>query len=463
MQRRASQRFTRLAYKSPDDAIFGEAPKPVTTGFEVTIGGGHVLPEVDFTLPTMTIALDTWKEVQTQFQHMTRGVLSRAAQLECPALGLEIEHLYELTTNPDWGADITRQTKSIMEEAHRKTGLRSSLRVTVADVREADRPPKMRTGTGFSKIMESMEKCAESGADILTIESTGGKELFDKAIMKGDVPAILYSLGVLACCDMRYLWRHIADVALKHQVIPGGDSACAFANTSMQLANQNYIPKVLAALVRAVSSVRSLCAFEEGAVGPGKDCGYENPVMKIIAGVPIAMEGKSAACAHSSPLGNISSAICDFWTNESVQNVRLLGGQAPDVFTEMLIYDCRLMNAATDIHQAKILRKLLVESDRHRDPQALFLDPEVCFGLAEAIVSESDDYKRTLKAAKFACNAMRQSANDKTVQTSAIEAKWLDRMEKTISSMPDNPDGLSEKITKSWPGVFSPSEYGQSI
>lgn len=463
MQRRESHRFTRLAYKSPDDAIFGEAPKPVTTGFGVTIGGGQVLPEVDFTLPTMTIASDTWKEVQNQFQQMTQGVLSRAVQLECPALGLEIEHLYELTTNPDWGAEITRQAKSIMEEVNRKTGLRSSLRVTVADVREADRPPKMRTGTGFSKIMESMEKCAESGADILTIESTGGKELFDKAIMKGDVPAILYSLGVLACSDMRYLWRHIEDVAVKHQITPGGDSACAFANTSMQLANQNYIPKVLAALVRAVSSVRTLCAFEEGAVGPGKDCGYENPVMKIIAGVPIAMEGKSAACAHSSPLGNISSAICDFWTNESVQNVRLLGGQAPDVFTEMLIYDCRLMNTATDIHQAKILRTLLVESDRHRDPQALFLDPEVCFGLAEAIVSESDDYKRTLKAAKFACNAMRQSAKDKTVQTSAIEAKWLDRMEKTISSMPDNSDGLLEKITKSWPGIFSPSEYGLTI
>ena len=78
--------------------------------------------------------------------------------------------------------------------------------------------------------------------------------------------------------------------------------------------------------------------------------------MKIIAGVPIAMEGKSAACAHSSPLGNIASAVCDFWTNESVQNVRLLGGQAPDVFTEMLIYDCRLMNTARETHNAKMLR-----------------------------------------------------------------------------------------------------------
>ena len=460
MQKGEPHRFTGLAYKSPDDVIFGQAPNPISAGFNVTIGGGLVLPEVDFTLPTMAISSETWKDVQTQFQQMIRGVLSRAVQLECPALGLEIEHLYELTTNPEWGADITRQAKSIMEEVYRKNGLRSSLRVTVADVREADRPPKMRTGVGFKRIMDSMEKCAASGADILTIESTGGKELFDRAIMKGDVPAILYSLGVLGCMDMRYLWRHISAVAAKHRVIAGGDSACAFANTSMQLANQNYIPKVLAALVRAVSSVRSLCAFEEGAVGPGKDCGYENPVMKIIAGVPIAMEGKSAACAHSSPLGNIASAMCDFWTDESVQNVRLLGGQAPDVFTEMLIYDCRLMNTARETHNAKMLRDLLVESDRHRDPQALFLDPEVCFGLAEAIVNESDDYHRILSAARFACNAMHEAVNNKTLQTSAIETKWLDRIEKTVSSIPDDSDQLLTKITQCWPGVFIPTEYG---
>ena len=259
MQRGESHRFTGLAYKSPDDVIFGQAPNPISAGFNVTIGGGLVLPEVDFTLPTMTISSDTWKDVQTQFQQMIRGVLSRAVQLECPALGLEIEHLYELTTNPEWGADITRQAKSIMEEAYRKNGLRSSLGVTVADVREADRPPKMRTGVGFKRIMDSMEKCAASGADILTIESTGGKELFDRAIMKGDVPAILYSLGVLGCMDMRYLWRHISAVAAKHRVIAGGDSACAFANTSMQLANQNYIPKVLAAFVRSFISAKSVC------------------------------------------------------------------------------------------------------------------------------------------------------------------------------------------------------------
>ena len=85
---------------------------------------------------------------------------------------------------------------------------------------------------------------------------------------------------------------------------------------------------------------------ERGAVGPSKDCAYEGPILKAISGVPIAMEGKSATCAHFSPLGNIAAAMCDLWSNESVQNVRLLAGMAPTCYLEQLIYDCRLMNCA---------------------------------------------------------------------------------------------------------------------
>jgi len=81
----------------------------------------------------------------------------------------------------------------------------------------------------------------------------------------------------------------------------------------------------------------------------------------------------------------------------------------PRVCAEMLIYDCRLMNTAHNLHESKVLRKLFVESDRYRDPQALFLDPEVYFSLAKVIVSESDDYRRTLRTAVFACNTMREA------------------------------------------------------
>ena len=97
----------------------------------------------------------------------------------------------------------------------------------------------------------------------------------------------------------------------------------------MVLANKGYIPKVFAAVVRVISSVRSMIAIEEGAKGPHKDCGYEGVYVKAITGIPISAEGKSSACAHLSPVGNIAACVADLWSNESVQNVKLLGGRLP--------------------------------------------------------------------------------------------------------------------------------------
>ena len=137
------------------------------------------------------------------------------------------------------------------------------------------------------------------------------------------------------------------------------------------------IPRVFAAVVRAVSAVRTLVGYECGCVGPGKDCGYENPILKAITGFPMAMEGKTAACAHLSPLGNIAAATCDTWSNESVQNIKLLGGMAPTCYVEQLIYDCRLMNRRlpTAGTRALLYRKWMVASDAALDPQAYILTP----------------------------------------------------------------------------------------
>ena len=167
--------------------------------------------------------------------------------------------------------------------------------------------------------------------------------------MFGDSPGIVLALGILAPRDVAWLWGEIVSICAAHDgVVAGADSACGFANTAMQLAHQRMLPEVLAAVVRAMSAVRSLAAFEQGAVGPSKDCAYEGPVIKAITGRPISMEGKSASCAHFSPVGNIAAAMCDLWSNESVQNVRLLSGNAPEAFAELLAYDCRLMNTASE-------------------------------------------------------------------------------------------------------------------
>ncbi|MCX7719391.1 MAG: hypothetical protein N2111_13455 [Candidatus Sumerlaeaceae bacterium] len=450
-----------LSCASAGEMVYGTALKPVTCGHGVVIGGGCVLPEVNFTLPPMELSDSNLTEVRKRFIGMTDRILTRAAALGQEALVLEFEQLYELTRNPAWGAAITADIKAVMDEHHAARGIRSALRVTVADTREQDRPPRMRTGAQLQNMLQAFDQCAERGADILSIESTGGKELSDPALLQGDLPAIVYALGVLAHRDMEFLWGHIVDIAGRRGVVPGGDTACGFANTAMQLAHQRMVPKVLAAVLRLLVAPRSLVAVEMGARGPLKDCGYENPVIKFITGVPISMEGKSSACAHSSPLGNIAGCLCDLWSNESVQDVRLLGGYAPEVFTEILAYDCRLMNAAAQAGHARLLRDLMARSDESEDVQALMMTPAVMHEAAQRIVAAGPDgYSRTVALARFAIEVIAAARDEKRVPMPPAEERWFARMEKAVAALPDDPAQLRDEVEENYPGVFLPAEYG---
>jgi methanol--5-hydroxybenzimidazolylcobamide Co-methyltransferase len=242
--------------------------------------------------------------------------------------------------------------------------------------------------------------------------------------------------------DMRFLWRNLKQIADRHNVHCAGDTACGFANTAMVLAEQKMIPRVFAAVVRAISAVRSLVAYECGAVGPGKDCGYENIILKAITGYPMAMEGKTAACAHLSPAGNIAMAACDTWSNESVQNIKLLGGMAPTCYMEQLIYDCRLMNQA--LRQGKdaalMLQSWAVASDARLDPQAFVLAPDNAIQIAAAIVGAKSDYRAGQAAGLCAVRLMKQALEQDRLKVSVRERPWLDQMEAALLDLPEEED-----------------------
>jgi methanol--5-hydroxybenzimidazolylcobamide Co-methyltransferase len=256
-----------------------------------------------------------------------------------------------MTEHPAWGLDIAKILLEGMQREKDRSGLKSVLRMTPNDNREFERPPLMRRGRYWDAMLELFDGSAAAGAELLSIESVGGKELHDDALVNGDLAASLFSLCILGERDMRFLWTTSKRSPTKHGVKCAGDTACGFGNTAMVLAEQKMIPRVFAAVVRAITAVRSLVAYECGAVGPGKDCGYENPILKAITGCPMAMEGKTSACAHLSPMGNLAAACCDTWSNESVQNIKLLGGMAPTCYMEQLAYDCRLMNTARSSRQ----------------------------------------------------------------------------------------------------------------
>ena len=451
----------RLAINDPDALIFGSAPKPLRCGFDLTIGGGEVYPEVNFTLPAIAITAGTWPQIVAQYEDIAVQVLRRATALQVPGIVLEFELLPAMTEVPEWGAEITALLHRHLEKAHEKTGLRSALRVTPTDIRDQSKPPLLRKGEACEKLMRSFELCVEAGADIVSIESVGGKEVHDQALMYGDVRGMLFALGVLAPRDMAWLWRQIVEMCRGRGTAPGGDSACGFANTAMQLAHQKMLPEVLAAVVRAASAVRSLVAFEQGAVGPSKDCAYEGPILKAITGCPIAMEGKSAACAHFSPVGNIAAAACDLWSNESVQNVRLLSGNAPEVFTELLAYDCRLMNTAARRGGAKNLRDWLTESDEWKSPQAAVLSPKATIRIASAIVREESAYRRTVAAATEAVAIIGEGIEEGRWNAPPKERQWLKRIECVLAELPAEEEELLASEGAS--GLFDRESYGLGV
>jgi methanol--5-hydroxybenzimidazolylcobamide Co-methyltransferase len=270
---------------------------------------------------------------------------------------------------------------------------------------------------------------------------------------------MIFALGVLAPRDMEFLWRRIVDICGRHNVVPGADSACGFANTAMQLASQGMVSEVLAAVVRAASAVRSLVAYECGARGPSKDCAYEGPVIKAITGTPIAMEGKSASCAHFSPVGNVAAAMCDLWSNESVQNVRLLSGSAPEAFLELLAYDCRLFNQAIEKGTAGMYQELLVDSDITLSPQALVLSPESTIRIASAIVAEKTPYHRTIAAAREAFRIIKDALAAGRLLVNQRESKWADKIAKALDGLPAEEDVLTGQMVDQYSHLFSPASY----
>jgi methanol--5-hydroxybenzimidazolylcobamide Co-methyltransferase len=212
-----------------------------------------------------------------------------------------------------------------------------------------------------------------------------------------------------------------------------------------------------------MSAVRSLAAFEQGAVGPSKDCAYEGPVIKAITGYPVSMEGKSASCAHFSPVGNIASAMCDLWSNESVQNVRLLSGSAPEAFTELLAYDCRLMNAATAAGGALALRDWMTASDQWLSPQAAVLSPAATLRIAGDIVAEETPYRQTMAAGRAAVAILRDGVAEGKLHLSRKEQEWLARIESSLDELPAQESALLASLQEQYGSLYDKSSYGPSL
>src|SRR5215472_15518017 len=90
-------RFRTLAIPDARELRFGTAPHPLSTKRGLTIGGGLVYPELNFTLPTMVVDETTMPEVRQQYREIITEATQRAADLETPGLVIEFETLPPMT------------------------------------------------------------------------------------------------------------------------------------------------------------------------------------------------------------------------------------------------------------------------------------------------------------------------------------------------------------------------------
>jgi methanol--5-hydroxybenzimidazolylcobamide Co-methyltransferase len=441
-------KYKSLVINNPDDLLFGIAPNPVKTARGLEIGGGQVYSELNFTLPPMKINNDTIKDVNRHYKEIAEGALQRALELNSKGVVLEFETLLEMTKTPSIGIDIVKIMNEVCEKYYQKHGLASEIRLTPNDLREFERPALQRTSTYLEPMFELFDKGSLAGGDLLSIESTGGKEVSDEALMMCDIKGMFFAMVVLGVRDMKFLWKHIVDIADKNGKIAGGDSACGFANTAMVLAEKKFIPRIFAAVVRVISVVRSIVAMEEGAVGPEKDCGYEGPFLKAITGIPISMEGKTAACAHFSPIGNIASACTDLWSNESVQNIKLLSGMAPTAYMEQLEYDVRLLNAALKEGKAScnMLRNLLVKSDIYTDPQALILAPENVIRISKQLVKGESYVENAKNGALETLIIIEEALASGQMKLSEMETSYIPILRDDLESIPADENAFVEMM-----------------
>ena len=440
--------FSSLAIQDLDLFVFGSAPHPVKTRGGLVVGAGTVFPELNFTLPNMAITDQTMPEVEDQYRQMITDACQRAVQLHATGLVVEFELLPDLTLHPEWGIRITKILREILDETTARHALPCVLRVTPNDIREFSHPPLMRRGEHWDNMLRTFEGCGLAGADFLAVESTGGKEIHDTAILNADLATSAFALGVLGARDMAFLWDHITAISEKTGAIPSGDSACGFANTAMVLAEQSFIPRVWAAVIRVMTVARSLVAFEHGAQGPNKDCAYEGPYIKAITGCPISLEGAEAACAHLSPIGNIAHAVADLWSNESVNNIKLLGGMAPTVSLEQLVYAARLMNTASSQgpEAARQLRDWFTELDSALDPQAFVLRPDIVLQISQDIIQEPTPWLRTRRSAIVCLEVLRKAHANGVLGLSRVELRWLDQLSRQADTLPEQEDAIFSAV-----------------
>jgi methanol--5-hydroxybenzimidazolylcobamide Co-methyltransferase len=464
----AVQRYTKMAYDNADDMIFGSSKNPVSYGFGLKFGVGKVIPEINYA-PRPGTEKDPARLRKEYVDYISKDILDRAVTAGFPDVQLETEWVSQMN-QAKLSAPVVAGQKEICEKYYEEYGLNCGVRQTIPDQREADHGlrPGMDSNKAYpEKLFECADIACENGADNLSIESVGGKEFADYAVTNGDSVAFLFGVGYLGTIDMTYLWEELSSIAKKNRCVAGGDTNCSGANVSMFMAGgmlDNDVQRTFSAVTRCISAARTLAAWESGAIGPDKDCGYEGPIVKAIAGNPTSQEGKNCQCAHCDLQGNLMAQMCDVWSNESVEYHPEFGGSSVQCWLGPLGYEVALMNTAIQMKQEKTLRDLYMFSDRTRGPEAYVLAYDHAYEIGKAIAAEGNNlYNRALAGGLTGAKIILKGYESKELPLTNKQLDTLKDIIKKFEELPAEEDKFVEYCTKEFTGLvpnFNMKNYG---
>ena len=454
----AVKRYTSMAYDNADDMVFGTAKHPVSYGYGIRVGAGKVIPEINYA-PRSGTEKDPAKLRREYVDYISKDIINRALTIGFPDVQLETEWVSQMG-NPKMSEPVVSGQKAITEKYHKAYGINLAVRHTIPDQREADKG--LRPGMdSLHSYPEALFNCAEvaceNGADVLSCETVGGKELADYSVTNGDIIAFLFGVGYLGAIDMTYVWQEFSAIAKKHKVVPGGDTNCSGANVAMFMAGgylDNDVQRTFSAVTRCISAARTLAAWESGAVGPDKDCGYEGPIVKAIAGKPTAQEGKNCQCAHCDLQGNLIAQVCDLWSNESVEYHPEFGGTSVQCWLGSIGYEAALMNTSIQLGQEKTLRDLYMYTDRTRGPEAYVLAYDHAYEVGKAIAAEGNNlYLRAKAAGITGAKIIRRGYETKELGLTAKQLDVLNDIIKKLEQLPDEEDKFVDYCVKEYKDV----------
>jgi methanol--5-hydroxybenzimidazolylcobamide Co-methyltransferase len=203
-------------------------------------------------------------------------------------------------------------------------------------------------------------------------------------------------------------------------------------------------------------------AWECGATGPDKDCGYEGPIIKAIAGKPTAQEGKNCQCAHADLMGNLIAQVCDLWSNESVEYHSEFGGSSVQCWLGSIGYEAALMNMAKQLKQDRLLRDLYMATDRYRSPEAFILAYDNAYKVGQAIAEYGNEvYLRAKAAGMTAARLIEEENKAGKLRLSKHEQDMLRKMITDLSALPEEESLFKEMCLKTYKDVpfFNPKNY----